>query len=115
MQWMPFVAQQLGATADDAQAIAVYYWDVIYPEYKDAAYGQLLVGRVPPGRRAGLRACRQHRLAVTSARQRPSENAQGRGSAGNGDAPIFVTTSVRPPSSNSCPTGGGSPSSSRSE
>jgi hypothetical protein len=40
MQWMPFVAQQLGATADDAQAIALYYWDVIYPQYRSGAYAQ---------------------------------------------------------------------------
>ena len=37
---MPFVAQQLGATADDAQAIALYYWDVIYPQYQTGAYSQ---------------------------------------------------------------------------
>ena len=31
MQWMPYVAEQLGDTADDAQAIATYFWDKIYP------------------------------------------------------------------------------------
>jgi hypothetical protein len=31
MQWMPYVAQQLGDTADDAQAIARYFWDEVYP------------------------------------------------------------------------------------
>jgi hypothetical protein len=40
MQWMPYIAQQLGATADDARAIAQYYWDVIYPQYKTGAYNQ---------------------------------------------------------------------------
>ena len=115
MQWMPFVAQQLGATADDAQAIARYYWDVIYPAVPDGAYSAVLVVRVPPGRRAGPAPPGNDRLAVARRYERPSEKAQGRESAGNGDAPIFVTTSVRPPSSNSCPTAGGSPSSSRSE
>jgi hypothetical protein len=40
MQWMAYIAQQLGATADDAKAIAVYYWDVIYPQYKTGGYNQ---------------------------------------------------------------------------
>ncbi len=31
MQWMPYVAEQLGDAPDDAQAIAVYYLDYIYP------------------------------------------------------------------------------------
>jgi hypothetical protein len=31
MQWMPYVAEQLGDTPDDAQAIATYFWDTIYP------------------------------------------------------------------------------------
>lgn len=31
MQWMPYVAEQLGDTPDDAQAIARYFWDKIYP------------------------------------------------------------------------------------
>ena len=31
MQWMPYVAEQLGDTPDDAQAIATYFWDKIYP------------------------------------------------------------------------------------
>jgi hypothetical protein len=31
MQWMPYVAEQLGDTADDAHAIARYFWDKIYP------------------------------------------------------------------------------------
>jgi hypothetical protein len=31
MQWMPYVAQQLGDTSDDAQAIARYFWDKVYP------------------------------------------------------------------------------------
>ena len=31
MQWMPYVAEQLGATPDDALAIARYFWDKVYP------------------------------------------------------------------------------------
>lgn len=31
MQWLPYVAQQLGAAPDDAQAIARYYATVTYP------------------------------------------------------------------------------------
>jgi hypothetical protein len=31
MQWMPYVAEQLGDTPDDAQAIARFFWDTIYP------------------------------------------------------------------------------------
>jgi hypothetical protein len=38
MQMMPLVAQELGASPDDAQAIATFYWDVIYPDYKSGAY-----------------------------------------------------------------------------
>jgi hypothetical protein len=40
MQWMPYVATQLGATADDAQAIATYYWERIYPAYRTALSAQ---------------------------------------------------------------------------
>ncbi len=31
MQWMPYVAEQLGDTPDDAQAIATYFWNIDYP------------------------------------------------------------------------------------
>ncbi len=31
MQWMQYVAEQLGDAPDDAQAIATYFWDNIYP------------------------------------------------------------------------------------
>jgi hypothetical protein len=33
MQWLPYVATQLGDTPDDAQAIADFYWDIAYPSY----------------------------------------------------------------------------------
>jgi hypothetical protein len=57
MQWMPYVAEQLGDTPDDAQAIARYFWDKIYglsrvshPEYwsPDCRPGGALDAR-PPG------------------------------------------------------------------
>ena len=31
MQWMPYIAEQLGDTPDDAQAIARWFWDKVYP------------------------------------------------------------------------------------
>ena len=31
MQWMPYVAEQLGDTPDDAQAVARYFWEEVYP------------------------------------------------------------------------------------
>ena len=33
MQWMAYVAEQLGDTPDDAQALADYFWQVDYPAY----------------------------------------------------------------------------------
>jgi hypothetical protein len=57
MQWIPYVAERLGDTADDAQAIAAYAWDAIYPRERTAAppywsadcrsWGPLDIG--PPG------------------------------------------------------------------
>jgi hypothetical protein len=38
MQWLPYVAEQLGDTPDDAQAIATYYWQLIYPLIQNSAY-----------------------------------------------------------------------------
>ncbi len=49
MQWMSFVAQQLGAAPDDAQAIAVFYWDIIYPGYKTSAYNNYWSADCRPG------------------------------------------------------------------
>jgi hypothetical protein len=49
MQWMPYVAQELGAAADDAQAIATFYWDVIYPEYRTSAYSRYWSADCRPG------------------------------------------------------------------
>jgi hypothetical protein len=37
MQWIPYVAQRLGDTADDAQALAIYVWDTVYPRMRTAA------------------------------------------------------------------------------
>jgi hypothetical protein len=36
MQWMPYVAEQLGDNPADAQAIATYFWTTIYPLNKAA-------------------------------------------------------------------------------
>ena len=49
MQWMSFVAQQLGAAPEDAQSIAVFYWDVIYPGYKTSAYSNYWSADCRPG------------------------------------------------------------------
>ncbi len=37
MQWMPYVAEQLGDSPADAQAIADYFWERIYPLTRSAA------------------------------------------------------------------------------
>jgi hypothetical protein len=39
MQWMPYVAEQLGDSPDDAQSIATYYWDRDYPRYQSLGGG----------------------------------------------------------------------------
>lgn len=38
LQWIPWVATQLGDTPDDALAIAQYAYTVIYPRYQGSAY-----------------------------------------------------------------------------
>ena len=48
MQWMPYVAEQLGDTADDAQAIAEFYWTYLYPEYK-SSFSQYWSADCKPG------------------------------------------------------------------
>jgi len=35
VQWVRYVAEQLGAAPDDARAIASYAWDRVYPTYKN--------------------------------------------------------------------------------
>ena len=35
LQWIPWVAEQFGATADDAQAIAEYAYEMLYPGYQN--------------------------------------------------------------------------------
>ncbi|MSY59299.1 MAG: hypothetical protein F2663_02490 [Actinobacteria bacterium] len=49
MQWMPYVATELGATPDDAQAIATYYWERIYPNYRNAVNAQYWSANCTPG------------------------------------------------------------------
>jgi hypothetical protein len=48
MQWMPSVAVQLGDTSADAEAIAQYTYDDIYPDFKGTSYWS--EGCVPGGR-----------------------------------------------------------------
>jgi len=49
MQWMQYVAVRLGDTSDDAQAIATYFWDKLYPQAKSSAYGQYWSAECRPG------------------------------------------------------------------
>src|SRR5262249_462632 len=56
MQWMSTIAQTLGGTADDAQAIAVYYWDVIYPQYRTGSYSDYWSAECKPGGAMDVRA-----------------------------------------------------------
>lgn len=37
IQWVRYVAEQLGAAPDDARSIASYTWDEVYPAYKNVA------------------------------------------------------------------------------
>jgi hypothetical protein len=58
MQWMPYVAGQLGDTAADAEAIAQYAYADLYPDFEGTPYWS--PGCVPGGtldrRGAGHRA-----------------------------------------------------------
>lgn len=38
LQWMPYVAEQLGATPDDAESIAEYAYDYLYPGYQGDSF-----------------------------------------------------------------------------
>ncbi|MBI4172386.1 MAG: hypothetical protein HY511_06470 [Actinobacteria bacterium] len=38
LQWLPYVAEQFGAAADDARAIAAYAYDVVHPRFKGTEY-----------------------------------------------------------------------------
>ncbi len=49
MQWMPYVAEQLGDTPDDAQAVATYYWDRDYPRYQQFDRGEYWSAECKPG------------------------------------------------------------------
>ena len=42
LQWMPYVAERLGASPDDAQSVADYFWKVAYPGMRNPtdAYSQ---------------------------------------------------------------------------
>jgi hypothetical protein len=49
LQWMPYVAKQLGDTPDDAQAIARYFWTEIYPGYQASQFNQYWSADCRPG------------------------------------------------------------------
>lgn len=49
MQWMPYVAEQLGDTPDDAQAIAEFVWNKVYPRYQSSAFSQYWSADCRPG------------------------------------------------------------------
>ena len=49
MQWMPFVAEQLGDTPKDAQAIATFYWERVYPGYQTFMGGRYWSADCRPG------------------------------------------------------------------
>jgi hypothetical protein len=55
MQWMAFAAEQLGDTPDDAQALATYYWDRIYPRYEGVLGGRYWSADCRPGGTLDLR------------------------------------------------------------
>jgi hypothetical protein len=49
MQAMRYVAEQLGDTPEDAQSIAVYFWDVIYPRAVGSSYSEYWSADCRPG------------------------------------------------------------------
>jgi hypothetical protein len=49
MQKMSYVAEQLGDTPDDAQAIAAYFWDRIYPRARTSSYAHYWSADCRPG------------------------------------------------------------------
>jgi hypothetical protein len=49
MQKIAWVAEQLGAAPDDAQAIATFYWDVVYPRYRGTTYSRYWSADCRPG------------------------------------------------------------------
>jgi hypothetical protein len=49
MQWMPWVATQLGDGSDDAQTIAAFYWLISYPAKRTAVPGYWSAACVPGG------------------------------------------------------------------
>lgn len=49
MQWMPYVAEQLGDTPDDAEAIAQWMYERYYPGYQTSPYPQYWSADCRPG------------------------------------------------------------------
>ena len=54
MQWMPYVARQLGDTRPDAQAIADYYWRTIYRSERASTFPQYWSANCANGRALDL-------------------------------------------------------------
>ena len=54
MQWMPYVARQLGDTRPDAQAIADYYWRTIYQSERTSIFPQYWSANCANGRALDL-------------------------------------------------------------
>jgi hypothetical protein len=49
MQWMPYVAEQLGAAPKDGQAIAQFYWENVYPLNQSGPYTEYWSADCRPG------------------------------------------------------------------
>jgi hypothetical protein len=49
IQSMPYVAEQLGDTPDDARAIAMYFWDKVYPRARLSSYAAYWSADCRPG------------------------------------------------------------------
>ena len=56
MQWIPYVAEQLGDTPDDAQSIADYVWQYVYPPIRDSDQSEYWSADCRPGGALDLRA-----------------------------------------------------------
>ena len=56
MQWMPYVAEQLGDTPDDAMAIAQWMVERYYPAYQGSAHPQYWSAECKPGGALDIRA-----------------------------------------------------------
>jgi len=55
LQWVPYVADQLGDTVDDAQAIAEFIWDEIYPAIRTSDHSEYWSAQCAPGGQLDIR------------------------------------------------------------